>query len=359
MEVIENFDTIFNLKPGIFNFLRKIRGTRDGFYHYSLTGDYFGEKIKWGLGNAIFFLRIVYILDLEKSFSSEVVKAIKFINSFKTVDGYYCDPLVRILSWPRRLYYFLKSWKKDDYSYYFIKLAETRQVISTLSLFDIKCDLPNNFFPSEVSIDWIQKFLNNLDWSKPWGAGSRFSHLLFFLNISDFPQKETLVNAAIAWLNSVRQNDGFWYRGQASLQQKINGAMKIFTGLQVVNKINVSDAEKIIDTCLNAKNDAQACDNFNIIYVLKNCHQLIPSYRQIEVKDFATERLKIYFKYYHPSQGGFSFNEKRASYLYYGAPLSRGKNEPDIHGTTMFLLGISQIAKILKVDFGVRELDVV
>lgn len=342
-------------------FLETLKGKkRPGFYHYSLSGDYFGEKLKWGLGNAVFFLKIVYIAGLEKKLNKEVEQAIVFIRSFKRRNGYYYDPLVRILSLPRRFFYFLKTLDLNNFSYNYTKLAETRQVISALSLFGIKSEVPKNFFPSAVSVNWVKDFLTKLDWSKPWGAGSRFSHLLFFLNASEFSQKEVLINSAIEWLKGIRQADGFWYRGEVSLQQKINGAMKIFTGLQAVNKINQIDSiDKIVDVCLKAKNNEQACDNFNIVYVLRNCSFVAPDYRQKEIKSFAEERLKMYFKYYHPDQGGFSFNEKRASFLYYGASLSRGINESDIHGTVMFLWGISQVEKILEVDFGLRELDIV
>ena len=125
--------------------------------------------------------------------------------------------------------------------------------------------------------------------------------------------------------------------------------MKIITGLKVVNKVNFKYPEKMIDNILLAINDEQACDNFNIVYVLKYCNELTQyNYRYPEIKEFMIERLNIYKQYYHQRIGGFSFYKNRARDVYYNAYISKGKNEPDIHGTIMFLWGISIIAQVLK-----------
>jgi len=40
----------------------------------------------------------------------------------------------------------------------------------------------------------------------------------------------------------------------------------------------------------------------------------------------------------------------KTNIYYYGAKITRGLNEPDIHGTCMFLWGISIISQILEID---------
>lgn len=62
------------------------------------------------------------------------------------------------------------------------------------------------------------------------------------------------------------------------------------------------------------------------------------------------DRLNIYKQYYYPKIGGFSFKKNQTNRYYYGALITKGKNEPDIQGTVMFLCGISLIAQILKID---------
>ena len=109
--------------------------------------------------------------------------------------------------------------------------------------------------------------------------------------------------------------------------------------------------KKIIDTILAAKNDESACDNFNIVYVLKYCNELTKNeYRYSEIVDFIYTRLEIYKKYYFTKLGGFSFNINQSNSIYYGAIISQSKNEPDMHGTVMFLWGISLITQILNIN---------
>ena len=110
-------------------------------------------------------------------------------------------------------------------------------------------------------------------------------------------------------------------------------------------------AQKIVDTLLLAKNDIQACDNFNIVYVLKYCNEILNgAYRFDEIEEFFYQRLSVYKDYYFPRIGGFSFYKNKSNMAYYGAYLSSGKREPDIHGTVLFLWGISLIAQVLKIN---------
>ena len=350
-ELDDDVEWLYNLKENIQNFLNSIKGKkRDGFYQYSLTGDVFGEKIKWGLGNSVFFLKIVFTLGLEKEYQEEIKKAINFILSFQRKNGSFYDPLVRVVSFPLRIFNGLYSLNFANIRNKQNIRAETRQAYSSLSLFNISPQFEYRNFPkSEKKID---KYLKKLDWEEPWGAGSHFSHLLFFLQHSKVKNKKNLIEFAINCVNKQQhEKDGFWYKGNPSFQQKINGAMKIITGLKVVNRIDFKYPKKIIDNLLFAKNDEHACDNFNIVYVLKYCSELTNNeYRYSEIKDFMYERLKIYKQYYFPERGGFSFNKNQANRIYYGAYLSKGKNEPDIHGTVMFLWGISIIVQILNLN---------
>ena len=355
----KNISWLYSIKKEIPHLLNKMRGIkRSGFYHYSLTGDFLGEKIKWGLGNSVFFLKIIYTLGLEKEYKREVLDAIKFVLDYQRKDGYFYDPIIRVLSFIYNIYYSLKNLRFLKFEYKNIKRAETRQAISSILLFGIKYiyrykKLPNN----EKK---LKLYLEKLNWELPWDAGSHFSHLLFFIYNSNLEIKDLLIKSAIDWVNVLQhKEDGFWYSGNPSLQQRINGAMKIMTGLKVVNKLEFKYAHKMIDSILSAINDEQACDNFNIVYLLKYCNELMNGkYRFFEIEEFLYNRLALYKEYYYPENGGFSFNKNSASISYYGAYLSRGKNEPDIHGTHLFLWGISIISQVLKFSnkLGFREI---
>lgn len=343
---------IFGLKEKVAQFLEKLRGKKNpGFFHYSLTGDLYDENIKWGLGNTVFATKIYYTLNLLDELSQRDKNDMaSFIESFQRTDNTIYDSLVKRKAFLREK---LSAIKRLDFNNFFHQQtirAETRQAISGLKLLGEKPNIPHQKL-SKTEKE-IEKYLNNLDWSMPWGAGSHFSHLIFFLKNSDLENRNDLINFSINWVNKLQNlEDGTWYRGKPSLQQKINGAMKVITALKVADRIDFKYPEKLIDLCLSAKNDEQACDNFNIVYVLHYANEVTNrNYRIGEIRDFALERLKIYQNYYFPEIGGFSFCPQKANIRYYGAKITKGLNEPDIHGTCMFLWGISIISQILGID---------
>ncbi len=344
------YDWLFYVKNNVPHFLSFLKGKkRAGFYHYSLSGDYFGEHIKWGLGNASFFLKIVYTLDLEAQYTKEISDAISYIQSFQKKDGYVYDRFLAYVSFPIRTIKGVQARSLSPLYYNEIKRAETRQAISAVLLHTPKFDY--SLKDIQKSKKEVHEYLERLDWSKPWHAGSHVSHLLFFLKHAQFDNDE-LITVVIDWIHHMQQSDGFWYKGSSvSAQEKINGAMKIITGLKVVDSVMFDKAKKIIDFCLLKQHDAHACDNFNIVYVLKYCNEIVQSsYRYDDICTFMLQRLETYKQYYYKEKGGFSFHKERANRLYYHAPVSRGLSEPDIHGTTLFLWGISLIAQVLHFD---------
>lgn len=351
MVIEENTKWLFELKDKVPDFLNKLKGVKKpGFYHYSLSGDYYEETINWGLGNAVFFLKIMYTLGLESRFPQEISDAINLVKKFQKKDGKFVDPLVTKLSRLPRIKKAIKNLDPAFLSNEKVHRGETRQSISALDMFGEKANYQYKNVPqNERQID---QYLHELDWKFPWDAGSHFSILLFFLQHSDLNNKENLIDYAIKWVGNLQNHEnGFWYEGNPSPFQKINGAMKILTGLKAVNRMNFKHAEKIIDHCLFAANNRHACDNFNIVYVLKYCHHLTEgNYNAREIESFMSHRLEIYKNYYYPEIGGFSFLPNKANIWYYGAKISKGLNEPDIHGTSMFLYGIAMIAQVLKIN---------
>ncbi|MCZ6703541.1 MAG: hypothetical protein O6940_10950 [Ignavibacteria bacterium] len=347
----EQIEWLFNLKNEVPNFLNKLKcNKRAGFYHYSITGDYFDDSLKWGLGNSVFFLKIAYTLGLEKSREKDIKEAIDFIKSYQNTDGIFFDPFIEQLNYKSRVLHAIKNLDFSNIRNQRTRIAETRQAFSALSLFKTKPCYP--FYNSPKNKNQLDKYLSDLNWKQPWGAGSHFSHLIFFLHHSCLDNKNELIQYAIDWITQIQnEHDGFWYKGSASVQQKVNGAMKIITGFKVIDEVNFRHVEKIIDNILKSKNDGNACDSLDITYVLKYCNQITNnSYKYQEIKEFALDRLDKFKKQYFPKIGGFSFLPDKANTVYYGAKITKGLNEPDIHGTIMFLWGISIIAQILSVD---------
>ncbi|RXK00108.1 hypothetical protein CRU98_02850 [Arcobacter sp. CECT 8986] len=352
---------LHNLKDEVKDFLSHQKSMiKEGYYHYSYSGDIYDEKVHWNIGSSVFALKLYYLLGIEKN--QDIVNAINYIKSFQRENKIY-DQFIFKKGLIRN---FLGSLKNKNFTnllnHQYIS-AETRQSLSALMLYN---ELPNNLklnIPN--SKEEIEKYLSLLNWNEPWGASSHFSHLMFFYRVAkesgqiSLNEFENFTNIAIEWIDNIYHDDtGGWYKGNQINRYIVNGVMKILTGLISVDKVHIPAPEALIDTCLKATNDLDACDNFNIILVLNYASkQLQKNYRQKEIEKFALNRLQKYKAHYKKEQGGFSFFLNGANTRYYGAKITKGHNEADIHGTVLFMWGISIIIQILGLEdeFDFRE----
>ncbi len=353
-----NLDWLSDLKPKLKFFVESMSENNYGYFRYSYSGDLYNSSIKWGLGNSVFATKILYIIDALNELPVE--KKLNLINSIQRFGkgAYYYDPIISGFGKKKQLKKWLRLIPRQELSTTENKhRAESRQTFAALYLLEALPKKPFGHIPKTPS--GIETYLESFDWAFPWAAGSHFSHLLFFLkaNQTFFKQRidnTTLINYAKQWVDRVQSpSDGCWYRGaDVSMQEKINGAMKVITGLHAAQIYEIPYAKKLIDTALMGANDREACSNFNIAYVLCSCLQCEPTYRRNEIEDFLLERVQIYRQYYYPTYGGFSFNPNRANTVYYGRKISQGKDEPDIHGTIMFTLGLAYIDRAI--DLGLH-----
>jgi len=345
-------DWILDLENKVPQFLKRLKNKKQpGFFRYSLSGDLYNENEKWGLGNTVFAVKIYYILNqLEKLPKKEKKDIIQFIKSFEKQNGNIYDPLVARKARVHNIVSTLTALNLQNLFGQKTKRAETKQAISALKLLGARPDTAYQNFPKTKRA--INLYLNKLNWQKPWDAGSHFSHLVFFLKNSDLENKKELIAFTLKLIAKLEhQEDGAWYYGRPSLQKKINGAMKIITGFQVMGTYPISYPEKLIDLCLKQTKTNQACDILNTLYVLDHANKKAGgNYHATAIKKFARNQLKnIYHHYYFPKIGGFSLLPHKANVYYYSAKITKGKNEPDIHGTLMFLWAISLITRILKI----------
>lgn len=358
----EYIEWVLRIKEKLPFFMQQMQGKRKkGFYKYSFSGDLYGENFNWGLGNSVFALKIYYTIGMQPKNLESIIDYIKY---FQNKKGEFYDPIVKYTSLPMRLYFAIKEQDKNRLSHQLIRMAETRQCISALKLFEHH---PNHEYLNypRTKKD-IKQFINSLKWQAPWGAGAQFSGLMFLLSVSSSENKAELIDYSAKLIKELQQKDGTWYKGQPSLAQKINGAMKIITGLNAAIKITgynngilkLDYPKQLIDLSLKAINDAHACDNFNLVYVMRYAlEQLNSNYRINEIEKFIEKRLDIFREYYFPQFGAFSFNKNGANKHYYNAILTKGRKEPDIHGTVMFLWGLSVIGNIWDTNgiTGLRE----
>ncbi len=349
---------LHELKPNLRSFLKLMQENDYAYFKYSFSGDLYTLHDRWGLANTVFAVRILYITGLLDELSSlQKHNLYKSIINFSDSNGTFSDPLLHYYSFKEKILRTKAIIRSKGLKTLFfetdnqIKRAETRQTFAALYLLG---HTPPKPFPVAKDKQDIYKYLNSYNWKQPYSAGGNLNHLLFFLRINEelFPQNknnsEDLINYIIDWVNKIQSPiDGCWYSGKTSLFQKINGAMKILNGFHSACRYKVNYAKQLIDTVLSAINDIQACDNFNIVYVLYGASRVEPDYRKDEIRNFLLNRLRIYEEFYFRSPGGFSFNKRYAQPNIYGKTINKGLPEPDIHGTAMFVWGIAIIDNMI------------
>ena len=357
------------IKEGARNFLDGMNEGNYRYVKYTFSGDLKGSDFKWGLGNYVFAVKVLYMTKLLEELDEEGRRNLYegIIGFTEGEEGYIIDRWITGESLGRRVIrrvmrglglkgvgYGGGSLEREK-----IWRAETRQAFCALFLLG---RVPRYAFRGiPWSREGVEDYLEGLDWSHPWDAGSHLSHLLFFIWMNDFffkgdmGYREDLIAYILGWLGGIRSGlDGCWYRGLPGLQEKINGAMKVLTGLRTIGVRDFGYVERLVDTCLMGVQDEHACDHFNIVYVLYCCFQVNRGYREREVKEFLVDRLRFYEGYYYEGLGGFSFYRGRSSDKYYGKRVSYGRGEPDLHGTVLFMGGLSMIDEILGLGFGLE-----
>ncbi|MFC1548345.1 hypothetical protein ACFL5E_00125 [Candidatus Omnitrophota bacterium] len=352
-------DWIYSLKNKASTFMEKMKVEEPGFYRYSMSGDVLSPKVKWGLGNSVFAAKILYMLDRLTDEDREEISS--FIRSFQDGKGEIYDPAVQRLSWRDRWSRPLTSLDFGNVLNARTRRAETRQAFAALMCLGRQPGRKYAQVPG--TMEEVERYILLLDWKRPWGAASHVSHLAFFLKANDVLcgqsgcGREELMRSVFDVTGRFRQTDGSWYepRPGISSAQKVNAAMKMLTAYAAADKWDFGMEKELIDLCLLAVNDSDACGNLNIVLVLYYCSKRT-DHRATEIRRFCEDRLKIYRRHYWPEYGGFSFYGRKANDVYYGAKISHGLTEPDIHGTTMFLWGIAMISEILELkdDVGLK-----
>tara|TARA_B100001059_G_C17773293_1_gene549759 strand:- start:166 stop:1218 length:1053 start_codon:yes stop_codon:yes gene_type:complete len=322
-------------------FIEKLIDKETNLYNFSIEGDLHKTM---PLSSSVFVSKILHMLNINNNDSK------KFLNNhilsfYKSDEKLIYDNYIKKKSLVKR---FLKTIIYRNTRYFSYKpssIAETRQSLSALIC---------NDYDKKIKVDYISDYeeiikqIIKLDWSKPWHACSQLSHIIFLIKYyeNDLVKIFSIIDFVE---NNYRLKSGGWGKNEnISIQQKINGSMKMMTIFMLDSKLqNFNYKNQLIDLCLSSINNKHACDNFNIICCLFNC-SIENDYRKNEIKDFALSRIKIYKKYFFDEIGGFSFYINKSQDYYYDAKVTKGKNTPDLQGTTLFLWGIVMISNILE-----------
>lgn len=221
--------------------------------------------------------------------------------------------------------------------------AESKQAIATLKQVGLRNKLIYDDFPK--TSEEVSHLLDSYNWSKPWSAGAQFSSICVFAKAQTEDYEECSNNLINYIDNKVNANDGCYYEGnQPNFSQLINGSMKVLTGLDWLD-VPIHYPEKLIDACLSKKPSQSGCDLVDYVYVLYRS-SLQTEHRRKEIVKYLQEILELIFLHYYQEKGGFSYNIGSSQKLYYGLEISKGVDEPDIHGTILLTWALAMIFNI-------------
>ena len=224
--------------------------------------------------------------------------------------------------------------------------AESKQTLATLAQINYSYNLYTQGYP-KTNLE-LKEFCKNLDWSLPWNAGAQLSGVATFNAISGNGEEISSILDEV--LIDLLKDDGTYYEGQeVGASEKINGAMKVITGMDWLN-LRIHEPQNLIDTCLKHVPSSEGCDIVDVIYVLYKCHQ-ITDYKSAEIEEYLQNLLPKIMEHYHPEYGGFSYFINKSQTHYYGVKVTEGLDTPDIHGTTLLVWALSMIFDILGNDY--------
>lgn len=334
-------------------------GLELGRFHFCAKGSLVPTTGKAGLVSTCFAMRSAWQAGIWDEWPKERRKAcVEFVQSFQRQDGFFYDPwlfknsniglkTIALVFLGRVSFRFLFHHKEMNLR------AETRQCVGDLFNVGFKplIPLPLEFQDTKN----IRKYIQSLDWCNPWSAGSHLSHLMCFFSVSReyFDQPETyesLVDEILQMLSELHdKKTGTWFLGSPSDVLKINGAMKVLSGLQWLDR-EYPNTENLIDFALAQPIQNDGCGILNRLFVLQQARKKAPhGYRQKEIRKTAFHALDTVQEFQN-SNGGFSFYKHKSQTSYYGAKISKGFAVSDLHGTAMMTWAIAIALDLLGED---------
>ncbi|MBF0273555.1 MAG: hypothetical protein HQL98_16040 [Magnetococcales bacterium] len=273
------------------------------------------------------------------------------------LDGMFVDPgLLAALpetrnTWRERLRRYQRGWSalppRED-----AMLAETKQAIATLAWSGVSPRRPFGGFPCRQKA--LLARLRSLDWSRPWSAGAKSAWLAVFIQTQGAllagVEAPALRESMIGFLKGLLDPEtGGYFRaaGVPPRGQLINGAMKVLNALEWLDE-PIHQPERLIDTCLLQGPPPAGCHVVDWVYVVHRCLRQT-DHRRGEIRARLLEVLAL-IRTHRTSDRGFAYMPGRAQTGYYGALISRGLDEGDLHGTCLLTWAIAMIVETAELD---------
>ena len=181
-------------------------------------------------------------------------------------------------------------------------------------------------------------------------AGAQFANMSLFLSQLENEKINKHTKDIINFIDEVcdSQTGAYFINPKPSNRELINGSMKVISGLDWLDE-KIKYPEKLIDLCLSSNISHDGCDLVDVVYVLFKCSNQT-TYKRSEIKKYIYDLLEIISLHFYEKDGGFSYFLRKSQTNYYGVKITKGTNNPDIHGTLLLTWALSMIVQILEIE---------
>ncbi len=208
-----------------------------------------------------------------------------------------------------------------------------------------------------ISVDWVKAQYEEFS---PWGAGSRVSrHLRWLLTwyldgkISIDPLVESL-----RFVYSIQDPTTGQFSNKDSIQDRINGTMKMFGFTQNKLEMPIPYAERMIDTVLDqrmlradyGRNGADGCNELDNWMVLAEAARQTNGFRDEEIKKLAAYRIVQILRHHKKPDGGISSSSSTCQRLWNDVEMAPAKAQGDALGLATLTRSVSVCIQLLGVE---------
>lgn len=322
-----------------------------GRYQHVLRRPLSSKRGDTGQGLTCFAIKSAWHIGLWDDWAlSNRSRHIDFVQSFQRPDGRFLDDrMLRAIKWGS-LPSSIRAAEFADWPHGPVSRAiraETRQSAATIMQVGARPRYPG---PLEASNpEDLAEFLDSLDWTKPWAAGSHASHLVFELvwaaSAGD-SRAALLLDEAHGQIQRRRHPSGAWGDGEIATRELVNGAMKMLTAYRWAGW-ELDEGEQLLRLAIDQPFLDEGCGVVNRLFVVSELLRQCANRALVaEAEDLAGRAIE-YVSRFQRGDGGFSFGARRAQTRYYGAWMSLGGVQGDMHGTVMFTWALALCFDVL------------